>query len=84
VGPRAGLDAAENRINLALPGIEGGPSSPSLYRLSYPKNVAGIKITISEISLSTQEGPLFRLAACCDVTSFRGVLIENVCVCGSP
>jgi hypothetical protein len=35
VGPRVGLDAVE-RENLARPGIEAGPSSPSLYRLSYP------------------------------------------------
>jgi hypothetical protein len=30
VGPRTGLDAVEKRE------IEPGPSSPSLYRLSYP------------------------------------------------
>jgi hypothetical protein len=32
VGPRAGLDAVENRKILSLPGIEPGPSP---YRLSY-------------------------------------------------
>jgi hypothetical protein len=36
VGLRAGLDAVEKRKILPPPGIEPGPSSPSLYRLSYP------------------------------------------------
>jgi hypothetical protein len=36
VGLGAGLDAVENRKILPLPGIEPRPSSPSLYRLSYP------------------------------------------------
>jgi hypothetical protein len=41
VGPRAGLDAAEKRKFLTLPGLElqplGGPArSQSLYRLHYP------------------------------------------------
>jgi hypothetical protein len=28
VGPRAGLDAAEERKNIVLPGIATGPSNP--------------------------------------------------------
>jgi hypothetical protein len=36
VGPRACVDAVENRKKtLALPGIDPGPTSPSLYRVSY-------------------------------------------------
>jgi hypothetical protein len=36
VNPRAGLDAVEERKILPLPGFDHRPSSPSLYRLSYP------------------------------------------------
>jgi hypothetical protein len=36
VGPKVGLDAVEKKKNLTLAGIESGPSSPSLYRPSYP------------------------------------------------
>jgi hypothetical protein len=36
VSPRAGLDAVEKGKILTLPGFEPGPSSPSLYRVSYP------------------------------------------------
>jgi hypothetical protein len=35
VGPRTGLDTVEKR-SLALPEIEPGPSSLSLYQLAYP------------------------------------------------
>jgi hypothetical protein len=34
VGPKADQDAVEKRKMLLLPGIESGPSSPSLSRLS--------------------------------------------------
>jgi hypothetical protein len=35
VGPRADLEFVAKRKILLLPGIKPGPSSPSLYRLSY-------------------------------------------------
>jgi hypothetical protein len=35
---RAGLNAVKKRKMLPLPGIEPRPSSPSLYRLSYPSS----------------------------------------------
>jgi hypothetical protein len=38
VDPSVGLDAVEKRKKFALPGIEPGPSSPSLYGLSYPNS----------------------------------------------
>jgi hypothetical protein len=39
VSPRAGLDAVEKEKMLPIPGIEPRPSSPSLYRLSYPDSM---------------------------------------------
>jgi hypothetical protein len=38
MGPRAGLNDVKNRNISPLPGIEPRPSSPSLYRLSYPES----------------------------------------------
>jgi hypothetical protein len=39
VGPRAGLDAVENRRNLSLAGNRTLAVQPSLYRLSYPNPI---------------------------------------------
>jgi hypothetical protein len=33
VSPKAGLESAEKRKNLELPGMEPGPSGPSPYRV---------------------------------------------------